>query len=65
MARIVARARPIEMAMASARVRARPIEMARAMAYAKGKGAYALMTAFASWLPLAQQEPSLRSIKQP
>ena len=38
MARIVARARPIEMAMASARVRARPIEMARAMAYAKGNG---------------------------
>ena len=36
MARIVARARPIEMAMASARVRARAIEMARA--YAKGNG---------------------------
>lgn len=31
----------------------------------QGQWAYALMTAFASWLPLAQQEPSLRSIKQP
>lgn len=38
MAIAMAKARAIEIAMASARVRARPIEMAMARAYTKGNG---------------------------